>query len=175
MIKYPGQLAGVFYFRPVPLHQKKIYSLDEAREKIRRYCAYQERSQFQVEQKLKAYGLIAAVAGELLIELIQDNFLNEQRFADAFVRGKHNQKGWGKRKIEAELFKHRVSKPCLAEAMANIEDDEYLEKLKSIARKKWDSLEGTRKPQRVQKVIRYLQGRGYFYDEIKTALNKLDL
>lgn len=168
-------MAGVFYFRPVPLNQKKVYNLDEAREKIRRYCAYQERSQFQVEQKLKAYGLISEVADELLIELIQDNFLNEQRFADAFVRGKHNQKGWGKRKIQAELFKHRVSKPCIEKAMANIQSDEYLEKLRGIAQKKWNSLEGVRKPQRVQKVIRYLQGRGYFYDEIKRAMTKLNV
>ena len=168
-------MAGVFYFRCMPLPQKKIYNLDEAREKIRRYCAYQERSQFQVEQKLKAYGLIVEVAEELLIELIQDNFLNEQRFADAFVRGKFNQKGWGRRKIEAELFKHRVSKPCIQKAFEQIEAHDYQEKLKVIAQKKWDSLSGVRKPQRKQKLIRYLQGRGYFYDEIKSVLKELDI
>ena len=153
--------------------QKKIYDLQEAREKIRKYCAYQERSQFQVEQKLRTYGLIPSVADELLVELIQDNFLNEQRFADAFVRGKFNQKGWGKRKIEAELFKHRVSKPCIQQAFVLIKPDDYQEKLKGIAQKKWDRLSSIRKPERAQKVTRYLQGRGYFYDEIKKALDAI--
>ena len=157
----------------MPNPNQKIYDLQEAREKIRKYCAYQERSQFQVEQKLRTYGLISSVADELLVELIQDNFLNEQRFADAFVRGKFNQKGWGPRKIEAELFRHRVSKPCIRKAFEQIEPDDYQDKLKIIAQKKWESLNGVRKPQRVQKVTRYLQGRGYFYQEIKTALNKI--
>ena len=157
----------------MPFPQKKIYSLEEAREKIRRYCAYQERSQYQVEQKLKSYGLIPMVAEELLVELIQDNFLNEQRFADAFVRGKFNQKGWGKRKIEAALRQHRVSAPCMDKAMMQLKPETYSEKLQILAQKKWDSLDGVERRQRMQKVMVYLQGRGYFYDEIKSVLNTI--
>ena len=156
------------------LPQKRIYNLEEAREKIRRYCAYQERSQRQVQTKLRDYGLIPAVADELFIELIQEGFLNEQRFAEAFVRGKFNQKGWGRRKIEVELNKHGVSKPCIKSALSQVENGEYIAKLEVIAKKKWSSLRNERLPLRKQKTIRFLLGRGFFYDEIKGVLNELE-
>ena len=156
------------------LPQKKIYSLEEAREKIRRYCAYQERSQKQAREKLKSYGLIPSVVDELFVELIQDNFLNEQRFADAFVQGKFNQKGWGKRKIEVELKKHGVSRHCAEIALSNVEKDEYSLKLLKVAEKKWRSLLHEPKRVRKQKAIRFLLGRGFFYEEIKEALVRIE-
>lgn len=158
----------------MPLPQKKIYDLEEAREKIMRFCAYQERSQRQVSQKLKSYGLLPHIADELLIELIQNNYLNEQRFASAFARGHFKIKGWGKTKIAFELRKHGVSKPCIASAMAEIEPDSYSEKLQVLAQKKWESLNDY-KPTRKQKLIRYLMNKGYEYAEIAAVLSKLDL
>ena len=152
------------------LPQKKIYDLQEAREKIRRYCAYQERSQKQVVDKLKSYGLLPLAADELLLELIQVNYLNEQRFATAFARGRFSIKGWGKTKIANALYLHRVSKPCILAALAEIDDSNYSEKIAVLARKKWESLKAEHPNTRKQKTIRYLMGRGYFYDDIEKAL-----
>ncbi len=155
------------------LPQKKIYDLTEAREKIRRFCAYQERSQRQVIDKLKSYGLLPLAADELLLELIQENYLNEQRFAKAFARGKFGIKGWGKTKIEHALYQHGVSKPCIAAALAEIDDAKYADTLAALLQKKWDSLKGEHPNTRKQKVIRYLMAKGYFYGDIEKSLTDI--
>jgi len=157
------------------LPQKKIYDLNEAREKIRRFCAYQERSQKQVVDKLKSYGLLQLAADELLLELIQDNYLNEQRFATAFARGRFAIKGWGVRKIEQELWRHGVSKPCIAAALAEIDGNDYSDKLSTLAKKKWESLKGEHPNTRKQKTIRYLLGRGFMYEDVDKAIQKIKL
>lgn len=162
-----------FYICHVLNKSKNIYDLNEAREKIRRFCAYQERSQKQVEEKLRSYGLKPLAADELLIELLQENYLNETRFASAFARGKFNIKGWGRRKIEQELWRHGVSKPNIAAALAEIEDENYTEKLKSIAQKKYNSLTDRLTKTRQQKTTRYLMGRGYLWDEIQPILDEI--
>ena len=154
------------------LPKKKIYDLNEAREKIRRYCAYQERSQKQVVDKLKSYGLLPLAADELLVELLQENFLNEQRFASAFARGRFNIKGWGKTKIANALYRHGVSKPCITTALNEIDDENYHEKLHLLARKKWDSLKQEHPSIRKQKTIRFLLGRGFLYDDIEKSFKR---
>ncbi len=157
----------------MPFSQKKIYSLDEARIKIRRYCAYQERSQKQVYEKLRSYGLFPQVADELLLELLQDDFVNEERFAIAFASGRCNIKHWGRRKIELELRQHGVSKPCISSALAAIDDVIYADNLKKLTKKKYDSLKGIHKKTRKQKTINYLLGKGYLYDEIAPVVKNL--
>lgn len=153
--------------------QKKIYKLDEAREKIRRYCAYQERSQKQVYEKLRSYGLVPNVADELFLELLQDDFVNEERFALAFARGKVNIKQWGRRKVEMELRKHGVSKPCIAIAFKNIDQDLYHANIEKLAIKKYASLKGERKNARKQKTIAYLMNKGYYFDELKSIVDRI--
>ncbi len=155
------------------LGQKKIYNLEEAREKIRRYCAYQERSQKQVYEKLRSYGLLPNVADEFFLELLQDDFVNEERFALAFARGKVNIKQWGRRKIEVELRQHGVSKPCIAIALAAIDQNTYGDNVAKLAQKKYDALKGELKNIRKQKTVNYLMGKGYLYDEIAETVNQL--
>ena len=155
--------------------KKKIYNLNEAREKIRRFCAYQERSQRQVVDKLKSYGLLPLAADELLLELFQENYLNEQRFATAFARGRFAIKGWGLRKIEQELWRHGVSKPCIAAALAEIDGRDYSIKLESLAKKKWESLKSEQPNARKQKTIRYLLGKGFMYEDVDKAIQKIKL
>ena len=151
---------------------KKILDLALAREKIRSYCAYQERNQREVKQKLLSYGLLPYIADEILMELIQDGFLNEERYAQAFARGKVNIKGWGRKKIEMELKMRGISAPCIAKALSEIDTDNYSAKLTSLAQKKWDSLKDGRIDIRKQKVINYLLGKGYIYQEVEEVLNK---
>lgn len=168
----PDLTVRVFYFTPVEQKPKKILDLAIAREKIRGYCAYQERNQREVKQKLLSYGLLPYIADDILIELIQDGFLNEERYAQAFARGKVNIKGWGRKKIEMELKMRGISAPCISKALSEIDTDNYLAKLASLAEKKWDSLKGGRSDIRKQKVITYLLGKGYIYQEIEEALKK---
>ncbi len=152
---------------------KKILDLALAREKIRGYCAYQERNQHEVKQKLLSYGLLPYIADDILIELIQDGFLNEERYDQAFARGKVNIKGWGRKKIEMELKMRGISAPCISKALSEIDADTYDTRLATLAQKKWDSITGGRSDIRKQKVIKYLLGKGYEIEMIKKAMSEL--
>lgn len=145
---------------------QKIYDLDKAREVIRKYCAYQERSQKQVRQRLQKMGLIEEAVELLLTECIQDNFLNEERFAMAFVRGKFNIKGWGRKRLERELKAHQVSDYCIRKALQQIDEEQYVDTLEELARKKWDSVREPNRFKRGKKVVDFLLRRGFESDAV---------
>ena len=153
----------------------KIYDLNTAREKIQAYCAYQERCHMEVTMKLKSWGLIQEAIDLLIIELIQFNFLNEERYARSYARGKFRIKKWGKLKIRMALKKREVSFKCIDIAMLEIDDKTYLNTLKELLQKKNDVLKETNSYKRKMKLIRYLVTRGYEYDLIHDALVELKL
>lgn len=150
----------------------KIYDLDKAREVIRKYCAYQERSQKQVRQRLQKMGLIEEAVDLLISECIQDNFLNEERFAKAFVCGKYSIKGWGRKRLERELKMHEVSEYCMRKAMEQLDEDDYSEKLESLALKKWNQTHETNRFKKGKKVVDHLLRRGYESDAVWTLVRK---
>ena len=112
-----------------------IYTVTEAFEKMKSFCAYQERSQQEVRQKL--YG--SAIRGEdaefVIGELIREDFLNEERFARSFARGKFRMKQWGRIRIRMELKQKGVSDPCIRKGLAEIDEDEYLLVAKDVLHK----------------------------------------
>ena len=153
----------------------KTFDLHTAREKIQAYCAYQERCHMEVTMKLKSWGLIQEAIDLLIIELIQFNFLNEERYARSYARGKFRIKKWGKLKIRMALKKREVSFKCIDIAMLEIDDKTYLNTLKELLQKKNDVLKETISYKRKMKLIRYLVTRGYEYDLIHDALVELKL
>lgn len=104
-------------------------NLELATEKLKNYCAYQERSHQEVTDKLYKLGLHKNEVNEVITRLIQEDFLNEQRFAEAFVSGKFNIKKWGKVKIKAQLKQKRISDFCIKKGMEEIEEGDYFETL----------------------------------------------
>ncbi len=153
----------------------KVYDLNTAREKIQAYCAYQERCHMEVRMKLKSWGLIQEAIDLLIVELIQYNFLNEERYARSFARGKFRIKKWGKIKIRTALKKRDVYFKCIDLAMLDIDDKTYLNTLKELLQKKNDILKETNLYKRKMKLISYLVTRGYEYDLIHYALVELKL
>ena len=153
----------------------KIYDLHTAREKIQAYCAYQERCHMEVSMKLKSWGLIQEAIDQLIIELIEFNFLNEERYARSFARGKFRIKKWGKLKIRVALKKREVYFKCIDFAMLEIDDKTYLTTIKELLQKKNDILKETNLYKRKMKLINYLVNRGYEYDLIHDALVELKL
>lgn len=139
----------------------KVYDLKEARLKIEHFCAYQERSHKQVQEKLRTFGLRVDVADELVIELIQGNFLNEARFASTFTRGKFKIKGWGRLKIKQHLKMHKVSEYNIKSALSEITESEYLTAFDKIATKKWKTLKGENALHKKQKLLRFMYSRGF--------------
>tara|TARA_B100000427_G_scaffold327439_1_gene338185 strand:+ start:634 stop:1029 length:396 start_codon:yes stop_codon:yes gene_type:complete len=129
----------------------------------------------EVTMKLKSWGLIQEAIDLLIIELIQFNFLNEERYARSYARGKFRIKKWGKIKIRMALKKREVYFKCIDLAMLEIDDKTYLNTLKELLQKKNDVLKETNSYKRKMKLIRYLVTRGYEYDLIHDALVELKL
>jgi len=152
----------------------KIYDLNIAREKIQAYCAYQERCHQEVTRKLKSWGLIQEAIELLISELMQFNFLNEERYARSFSRGKFRIKKWGRKKIRAELKKREVYDKCIDFAMEEIDDKAYFETLKEVLQKKNEHEKESDSYRRKAKLTRYLVYRGYEYDLIRDALEELN-
>lgn len=111
-------------------------SPQEAKDKIRRYCAYQERSHLEVRNKLYGYGLHRGEVDEILTDLITEGFLNEERFAKAFAGGKFRMKRWGRIKIARALEAKGVSGNCVSIGLKEIDDKNYLEVLNELLAEK---------------------------------------
>ena len=107
-------------------------SPEEAAEKIRQYCAYQERSHLEVRNKLYGYGLFRNEVDEILVGLLADGYLNEERFAKAFAGGKFRMKQWGRIKITHALEAKGVSKNCIQIGLKEIDSATYMESLREL-------------------------------------------
>ena len=154
--------------------QKKIYDKKSAKVKIEQYCAYQERSQQEVRDKLYDMGLHKEDVENIITELIGENFLNEERFAIAFARGKFRIKQWGKVKIKQHLKQKRVSEYCIKKALALIDADEYEKTIQHLIEKK--DRESKEKDAFIkrQKTIRYVISRGFEPDIVLSLMNDLE-
>ena len=140
---------------------KKNYTPHQAKLKAEAYCAYQERSQQEVRDKLYDWGLHMEDVEQIISELISTNFLNEERYANAFALGKFRIKGWGKIKIQQHLKAKRVSTPLIKIALQQIDLDEYEEKLTDIIKKKSTVSLQQLSLQDKAKLVRYLQSKGF--------------
>ena len=119
----------------------KILTPSEAKEKIKRYCAYQERSHSEVRNRLYEYGLHRSDVDEMLSELITDGFLNEERFAKAFAGGKFRMKKWGRIKITHALEGKGVSPNCIRIGLKEIDEASYVDALRGMLQAKLESLQ----------------------------------
>ena len=153
---------------------QKVYSLDVARVKIQKYCAYQERCHKEVSDKLYSFGLGEEARNMLTMELMQDNYLNEERFAQAYVSGKFRIKKWGKTKIKLKLKEKRVSAPCIAIGLKEIDYDEYLKTLNDVIEHKWHLTKETNAYKKKGKVASYAYSRGFESALIWEALEEYE-
>jgi len=118
----------------------KYYSKEEALQKAKQYCAYQERCHSEVKEKLYSFGLYKNDVDELLSELISDNYLNEERFAMQYAGGKFRIKQWGRVKIKYSLKQKQVSDYCIKKALAAISETDYLKTLEKLFEQKLKTL-----------------------------------
>ena len=146
-----------------------------ATSKAEAYCAYQERSQYEVRGKLLELGMRYNELEEIIAYLIENNFLNEERFANAYARGKLRIKGWGKNKINQGLKFKQVSAPLIKKALKNLDETEYLEKLKEVLDKKEETIKEKITYQRNFKLVQYALSRGFERDLIFFMLKDSEL
>ena len=112
--------------------EKKYISKDDALKKLQRYCAYQERCHQEVRNKLLELGIYGDDLENIIVDLISDNFLNEERFAIMYAGGKFRIKKWGRFRIRRELWKRNISDYCIKKAMTEIDEDDYIKTLHLI-------------------------------------------
>ena len=153
-------------------NSKKSYTVEEALTKLQKYCSYQDRCHKEVEQKLKEMRMIPQAADQIIMALIQGNYLNEERFTMAFVRGKFKIKKWGKRRLKSELKQRNISNYLLCKSLNQIKDEEYNATFEALANRKAASLNGTL-PIKKKKLADYLLYRGWESQKVYDKVNKL--
>ncbi|MDT0649143.1 regulatory protein RecX [Zunongwangia sp. F297] len=125
------------------------------------FCAYRDRSHKEVEEKLKEMNMIPAAQEQIIIKLMQENFLNEERFARSFVRGKFRIKKWGRIKIKQELKLKDISNPVIKIALTEIDESDYISTLHEVAEKKVRLLKESNPFKKRKKLADHLLRRGY--------------
>lgn len=145
---------------------KKNYSFQEVQQKMAAYCSYQDRCHSEVEQKMKEFFLIPEARDEILLFLIRENFLNEERFTRSYIRGKFYIKNWGRNKIRQSLRQKMVEDKLISKCMDEIEGRDYINVLKKLYENYYSKCTAPNEYQKKQKTIRYLLNRGFEYETI---------
>ncbi len=153
----------------------KITDENVALAKAEHYCAYQERAQQEVRDKLYEWGLWPEAVENIIVQLIGDNFLNEERFAKAYVLGKFRQKGWGKAKIKQGLKFKKVPDVLIKKALQQIDGDDYEKMLTAIFAKKLRLINEKDPFKRRYKLQQYALSRGYENDIVLDVLKQSGL
>ena len=138
-----------------------FHTINEATKKLESYCAYQERCHKDVVAKLRAMGMIPDDIDQIVVHLIQENYLNEERFAKSFARGKFRIKKWGRVRITNELKQRNITRYNIKIALKEIDDSIYLETLDLLADKRLASIKETNTQKRKRKLADYLLYRGW--------------
>lgn len=152
---------------------KKKLTVQEAREKIRHYCAYQERSHLEVRNKLYEFGLTRDEIDEIITLLISENYLNEERFAKAFAGGKFRLKKWGRLKIVNALEAKGLTKNCIKAGMKEIDEEDYQKTLMLLLETKSENLAEENIFVKRDKLSQYAIGKGYEPDLVWKILKSL--
>lgn len=140
----------------------KTYTVEEAKRRLESYCAYQERCHKEVQKKLRELRMIPEAIDQIIHHLLQHNFLNETRFAQAFARGKFRTKKWGRQRIVRELKFREISKYNITLALKEISESDYQQTFHELAEKRLRQLENeTNLQKKKKKMADYLLYRGW--------------
>ena len=150
---------------------KEILSIKEALQKIEFFCGYQERCHEDVVDKLRSMKMDSDEIDQIMVHLITENFINEERFANSFARGKHRIKHWGKIRIINELKFRNISQTLINIALKEITPEEYLDTFHALAERHWKSIRETNSLKKRKKFCDYMLRRGFesnlVYEKVK--------
>lgn len=154
------------------MNLQKTYTVDEAQKKLENYCAYQERCHKEVRNKLREMKMIPEAIDKITVHLIQHNYLNEERFAKAFVRGRFRIKKWGKNRLIRELKFREISKYSIDIALKEIDLDDYYKTLDELIQKRISQVKEKNIYKKKKKVVDYLLYRGWESHLVYEKLNE---
>ncbi|WP_083188897.1 regulatory protein RecX [Chryseobacterium contaminans] len=146
--------------------EKKSFTFDEIKQKLVSYCVYQDRCHAEVEQKMREFLLIDEAKEEIILYLMKENYLNEERFTRSYIRGKFYIKHWGKNKIRMNLKQKQISEKMISMCFDEIYEDDYIKTIKRIYEDYSSKQKGLQEYQRKTKTIKYLMSRGFEYEKI---------
>jgi len=143
-------------------------------QKAARYCGYQERTEKEVQEKLSEWGVESKEEAAYIIQTLKENrFLDEERYVEAFIRGKFLNKKWGKRKLWAALHKKAVNPILIQKGLTTLEKEDYLQSLRYVAERKEQSLSGLTSAKKKQKLTSYLLQKGYEPDLVNQIVQEI--
>ena len=149
------------------------FSIEQAKKKLEYYCIYQERCHQDVENKLRSMKLSTSYKETVLLHLLENDFLNEERFSKAFARGKFRIKKWGKRRIEKELKTRNISEYNIRSGLQEISESDYLESFNELAKKRLSQIKESNIYIKRKKLADYLLYRGWESDLVYTKVLEL--
>lgn len=152
---------------------KKEYTDNEARYKAESYCSIAERCIFDVQLKLQQWGMSPQVIDSIIEYLVENNFINEQRYVKAFVHEKFHFNHWGRIKIQQSLRMKRLPCTLIEEAMEIIDEADYMSSLVVMLQKKRKEIKASNDYERSGKLIRFALSRGYEMSDIVHCLKKI--
>lgn len=152
---------------------KNSWSQEEAFEKLTTFCAYQDRCPWEIRRKLYDKGIKDEPAEKLIAELVAEEFVNEERYARSFARGKFRLKKWGKTRIRMELKMREISEDLIRKGLSEIDPDEYYDTLLAQTGKKWERTLESDTYKKKFKVTQYLMNKGFEMDLVKEAVESL--
>ena len=148
---------------------------EKAIKRLMKYCAYQDRCHLEVENKLNDLGVYGEKKDQVMAELIEQNFLNEERFAKSFARGKFRMKKWGRNKILNELQKRQISEYCIRKGIEEIDEGEYYKVLRNILIDQFEKHKNDSPLLAKDKAIKYASKKGYEARMIFSVVRELEL
>ena len=152
---------------------KEYPTIREAIQKLEHYCAYQDRCHDEVTQKLRTLKMTTEETDQIIVHLINENFLNEERFACSFARGKFRIKNWGKARIVNELKARNISKYNIDKGLQEINPNEYTAVFHALAEKQWENSNKNNIQEKKKKVFDYLMRKGFESQMIYEKINDL--
>nr|WP_185145566.1 regulatory protein RecX [Chryseobacterium sp. G0162] len=146
--------------------EKKSFTFDEIKQKLVSYCVYQDRCHAEVEQKMREFLLIEEAKEEIILYLMKENYLNEERFTRSYIRGKFYIKHWGRNKIRMNLKQKQISEKLISMCFDEIYEDDYIKTITRIYEDYSSKQKGLQEYQKKVKTIKYLMSRGFEYEKI---------
>lgn len=145
---------------------KKLFTFEEIKQKLVNYCVYQDRCHSEVEQKMREFVLIPEAKEEIMLYLLKENYLNEERFTRSYIRGKFYIKNWGKVKIKLNLKQKGITDKLISHCMDEIDENDYLNVIKKLYDNYLHKLKNLQNYQKKAKTIKYILNKGFEYERI---------
>ncbi|MEJ5050159.1 regulatory protein RecX [Chryseobacterium culicis] len=146
--------------------EKKSYTFDEIKQKLVNYCVYQDRCHAEVELKMREFLLIEEAKEDIILFLLKENYLNEERFTRSYIRGKFYIKHWGKTKIKMNLKQKQISERLISSCFDEIDDSDYEKTIRKIFEDYYSRQTGLKEYQKKTKTIKHLMSKGFEYEKI---------